>query len=98
MRRVPMDMSNPRLNAELWASVGEYKARIGSAPCLVCADFNFDLGSRSLYPVTLLQEVMAGALVDLDDMRARLEGRDPLCAYQAGGGRLTRIDGVLADP
>ena len=50
------------LNRELWTSVAAHLARLGNAPLIVGADFNFPLGDLGSAPEPLLAALLTRAL------------------------------------
>ena len=86
------------LNRELWASVAAYLARLGNAPLVVRADFNFPLGDLGAAPEPLLAALLTRRLVDLD-LEFNKSQEACMCRFSPTGASAgTRIDGILADP
>ena len=76
----------------------DHLARLGSAPLVVGADFNFPLGDLGAAPEPLLAALLTHRLVDLDLEFNRSKG-DCMCRFSPTGASAgTRIDGILADP
>ena len=64
--KVVYDVSGqPKVNAQLWSVVMQYAARLGNAPHMVCADFNFELGNDDVKPKELFAAKHMGQVVDV---------------------------------
>ena len=86
------------LNRELWTSVAAHLARLGNAPLVVGADFNFPLGDVGAAPEPLLAALLTRRLVDLD-LEFNKSQEACMCRFSPTGASAdARIDGILADP
>ena len=92
-------LGKPELNTELWDSVLQYAPRLGNAPCVIGADFNFSLGELGAVPPVVVGHLLIQRLVDVDAAFAAGTGHSPQCSFHRQGVHPgARIDGVLADP
>ena len=85
---------------KFWPELMRYVAGLGAAPVLIAGDFNCPLDIIPQMPSCLMTEIIAGRLVDLDQLLAAKEGGRTVASFHNGDVRTepTRIDGVLADP
>ena len=73
-------------------------SRLGNAPQVICADFNFQLSSEDAMPAELSAVRRMGKLVDAMHSRAHAARTSAVPTFHAGPHEGTRINGILMDP
>ena len=90
--------ANALLNTEFWELVICYLSRLGTSPCLLFTDanFNFDVFHKiTAAPLTALAD---GWLVDADHVFATLHQKSCVSNFSKDDSPGTRIDAFLATP
>ena len=82
----------------MWGAVTQYTARLGNAPHMICADFNFELGNDDAMPKELFTTRRTGHPVDVMHNRAHAAGKRARPTFHGGQHEGMHIDGIMTNP